>query len=51
MRNILTIAQKELRSYFVSPMAYVAIGFFVFIFGYFFVVSLNFMCASACRPA
>ncbi|MCE2542164.1 MAG: ABC transporter permease subunit [Acidobacteria bacterium] len=43
MRNILTIAQKELRSYFVSPMAYVAIGFFVFIYGYFFVVSLNFM--------
>ena len=43
MRNILTIAQKELRSYFVSPTAYVAIGFFVFIYGYFFVVSLNFM--------
>ena len=43
MRNILTIALKELRSYFVSPMAYVAIGFFVFIYGYFFVVSLNFM--------
>jgi len=42
MSNVLAIAQKELRSYFVSPMAYVTIGFFAFLFGYFFVVGLQF---------
>ena len=36
MGNILTIAQKELRSYFASPAAYVLIGFFAIIYGYFF---------------
>lgn len=36
MRNILTIAGKELRAYFASPIAYVVIGFFSLIFGYFF---------------
>ena len=40
MSNVLTIAQKELRSYFFSPIAYVVIGFFVFIFGYFFIANL-----------
>ena len=43
MSNILAIAQKELRSYFVSPIAYVFIGFFALLYGYFFVVSLNFL--------
>jgi ABC-2 type transport system permease protein len=42
MRNILAIAQKELRSYFASPIAYVVIGMFTFIFGYFYVAILNF---------
>ena len=41
MSNILTIAQKELRSYFVSPIAYVVIGFFAILFGYFYVASLS----------
>ena len=36
MRNIFTIAGKELRAYFASPIAYVVIGFFSLIFGYFF---------------
>ena len=40
MSNVLAIAQKELRSYFFSPIAYVVIGFFVFIFGYFFAANL-----------
>ena len=40
MSNVLIIAQKELRSYFFSPIAYVVIGFFVFIFGYFFIANL-----------
>lgn len=42
MRNILTIAGKELRAYFASPIAYVVIGFFSLIFGYFFYVMLWF---------
>jgi ABC-2 type transport system permease protein len=36
MRNILTIARKELQSYFASPIAYVVIGFFALLYGYFF---------------
>lgn len=36
MRNIITIARKELQSYFASPIAYVVIGFFALLFGYFF---------------
>ena len=43
MDNILAITQKELRSYFVSPIAYVFISFFALLYGYFFVVSLNFL--------
>lgn len=36
MTNILAIAQKELKSYFASPIAYVVIGFFALVFGYFY---------------
>ena len=43
MRNVLAIAQKELRAYFVSPIAYVVVGFFALLYGYFYVASLNFM--------
>jgi len=32
--NILAIAHKELRAYFASPIAYVLIGFFAFVFGW-----------------
>ena len=42
MSNILTIAQKELRSYFASPIAYIIIGFFALVFGWFYFVSLTF---------
>jgi ABC-2 type transport system permease protein len=42
MRNILAIAGKELRSYFASPIAYVIIGLFALIFGWFFYVPLSF---------
>ncbi|HEY2433805.1 MAG TPA: ABC transporter permease subunit [Vicinamibacterales bacterium] len=41
MRNVLAIAQKELRSYFSSPMAYVIIGFFLLPFGVFFYLYLQ----------
>ena len=36
MSNVLAIAQKELKSYFASPIAYIVIGFFSLLFGYFF---------------
>lgn len=36
MRNVITIAEKEIRSYFNSPIAYVLIAAFAALFGYFF---------------
>jgi ABC-2 type transport system permease protein len=36
MRNIVAILRRELQAYFVSPMAYVLLMFFMFIFGWFF---------------
>ena len=41
MRNILAIANKELRSYFSSPIAYIIIGFFLLPFGVFFYLYLT----------
>ena len=40
MRNILAIAQRELNAYFSSPIAYVLLGFFALLFGWFFYVPL-----------
>ena len=40
MRNIVAIADKELRSYFSSPIAYIIIGFFLLPFGVFFYLYL-----------
>jgi ABC-2 type transport system permease protein len=39
MRNALIITRKELRSYFVSPIAYGLMAFFALIAGYFFYVA------------
>ena len=36
MSNILAIAHKELKGYFASPIAYVVIGLYAIMFGYFF---------------
>jgi ABC-2 type transport system permease protein len=40
MSNALAIAHKELKSYFASPIAYVLIAMFAFIYGYFFLTLL-----------
>jgi ABC-2 type transport system permease protein len=41
LRNIMAIGGKELRSYFASPIAWIILGLFAFIFGYFYVAYLN----------
>src|SRR6516165_2086906 len=42
MRNILAIAHKELRSYFASPIAYIVIGVFALLYGWFYFNILQF---------
>ena len=42
MRNILAIAHKELKSYFSSPIAYIVIGLWALLYGYFFIAILQF---------
>ncbi len=42
MSNILAIAGKEIRSYFASPIAYIVIGFFALLYGWFFIAILAF---------
>jgi len=42
MGNILAIAQKELKSYFASPIAYIVIGLWALLYGYFFAAILHF---------
>jgi ABC-2 type transport system permease protein len=37
MRNILAIAQKELKSYFSSPVGYVLVGLWVLLYGWFYI--------------
>jgi gliding motility-associated transport system permease protein len=41
VRNIIAIADKELRSYFASPIAYIIVGFFALPFGVFFYLYLE----------
>ncbi len=47
MRNVFAIADKELRSYFASPIGYVLVGFFALLFGWFFYVYLGFFIRSS----
>jgi gliding motility-associated transport system permease protein len=42
MRNILAIAHKELKAYFSSPIAYIVLGFWALLYGYFFVAILQY---------
>jgi len=37
MGNIVAIARKELKSYFSSPIGYILVGFWAFLFGYFYI--------------
>jgi ABC-2 type transport system permease protein len=41
MSSILAIAKKEIRAYFSSPIAYIVIGLFALLFGYFYVAILD----------
>jgi ABC-2 type transport system permease protein len=41
MRNILAVAERELRSYFTSPVAYVVTALFLLMAGYLFALGLN----------
>ena len=43
LRNIWAVASKELRSYFASPIAWVLLGLFACIFGFFFYAYLQFV--------
>ncbi|MBI1760045.1 MAG: ABC transporter permease subunit [Acidobacteria bacterium] len=47
MKGILAIFRREMSSYFVSPIAYIVIGFFLLIAGYFFSNILSFLMAQA----
>jgi ABC-2 type transport system permease protein len=51
MSNILAIAHKELRAYFASPIAYVVIGFFAILYGYFYAVMLSYFLQASMRMA
>src|SRR5215471_8489814 len=42
MGNVIAIAQKELKSYFASPIAYIVLGLWALLYGYFFVAILSF---------
>lgn len=41
MRNFLALVQRELKSYFVSPLAYVVLGFFLLATGVFYYIIVS----------
>jgi ABC-2 type transport system permease protein len=47
MNNVITIAQKEWRSYFASPIGYVITGLFAVLFGWIFYAYLSFFVRSS----
>ena len=51
MANVWAILRRDVQAYFASPVAYVVLAFFVFLFGFFFVGSLDFFMASGSQMA
>lgn len=51
MRNILVIAERDLKTYFISPVAYVVLTIFIFLSGLFFNFYLNLMVQSVAARA
>jgi len=51
MKNILTICSKEIRSYFVSPIAYLLMALFGLIFGFFFYSATVYMVNASLRQS
>ena len=49
LRNVSAIAGKEIRGYFGSPIAWVMMGLFALIFGYFFVAYVDLVATAAMR--
>lgn len=50
MRNVWTIARKELKTYFTSPIAYIVLALSAFILGYFFYFALYFFVQRGMDP-
>ena len=51
MRNIVALAQKELKAYFASPIAYIVIGCFAALYGFFFIAILRFFVGQSMQAA
>jgi ABC-2 type transport system permease protein len=51
LRNMWAIASKELRGYFASPVAWVMMGLFALIFGYFFISYLTYFVRQSMQAA
>jgi len=47
--NVLAIAQKELKGYFASPIAYVVIGLFALVFGFFYYIGVAYFIEQSMR--
>lgn len=51
MRNVLTIAMREFKMYFSSPIAYIVLAMFAVIFGYFFATGLAYFAQFSAQAA
>jgi len=51
MSNILAIAHREIKAYFGSPIAYIVIGFFALMFGFFYYTLLMYFDQNSMRMA
>ena len=49
MSNVIAIAQKELKGYFASPIAYVVIGLFALVFGFFYYLGVAYFIEQSMR--